>query len=166
MTADNRLPEPEGWLVRYGSDGQCWNAYRDQRTADDVAKQWRGIVERLYTEQQVRALLAARDAEAGRDSEDAARYRFLRDSQNCSLSISHNDHHNMYETLEQVFEHHGGDPKSDYYGDIPADERAAMIAADSLWTLHIYPNSPVGFNVYHGATLDAAIDAARAGEER
>jgi hypothetical protein len=131
--------------------------------------------EGFYTADQMRAyaaaLLAARDAEGGRVAADAARYRFLRDSQNCSLSINHNDHHNMYETLEQVFEHHGGDPKSDYYGDIPPDERAAMIAADSLWTLHIYPNSPVGFNVYHGATLDAAIDAAlqadaaRAGED-
>jgi hypothetical protein len=92
---------------------------------------------------------------------DAERYRWLRDSQNCSLSINHNDHHCVYESVEQTFYNFAGDPKADYYADVPADERAKMIATDTIWTLHIYPNTPVGFNVYHAATLDAAIDAAR-----
>lgn len=91
---------------------------------------------------------------------DAERWRFLRDLPACSFSLTYNDHNVVYETAEQRIEDSAGDPRADYYGDVPADEKAKMIATNTIWTLHVYPNTPVGFNVYHGATLDAAIDAA------
>lgn len=86
---------------------------------------------------------------------DLRRYRFLRDSTACSLSISHNDHHNMYLSVADTL-----DDSQGYYDDISDAERAQMIATDTIWTVHIYPVTPVGFNVFHGATLDSAIDAA------
>lgn len=58
MTA-NKMPEPEGWLVRYGTNNECWNAYRDELTALDVGKQWRGAVEPLFTADQMRAMYLA-----------------------------------------------------------------------------------------------------------
>jgi hypothetical protein len=92
-----------------------------------------------------RQLAAERARVAGLEA-DAARYRWLRDSSACSLTLTHNDHHVVYESL--------------------ADEKARMVASDSVWTLHVYPNTPVGFNVWHGATLDTAIDAALADAAR
>lgn len=89
-------------------------------------------------------------------AEDAGRYRFLRDSAACSLTISHNDHHNMYLSVADTL-----DDSQGYYNDISDSERSAMIATDTIWTLHVYPHTPGGFNVYHAATLDAAIDQAR-----
>ncbi len=86
---------------------------------------------------------------------DAARYRWLRDSRACSLEVSFNDHHNMYMSVADTLEN-----LQEYYDDISAAEREKMVATDTIWTVHIYPNTPVGFNVYHAATLDAAIDAA------
>lgn len=91
------------------------------------------------------------------DMIDARRYRWLRDSRNCSLSISHNDHHNMYLSVADTLDEPQG-----YYSDLSDAERAQMIATDTIWTVHVYPNTPVGFNVYHASTLDAAIDKARA----
>ena len=99
------------------------------------------------------------DVEALR--KDAERFRWLRDSQACALHIEHNDHHTVYESAEAKIRWQENDPKADYFGDVPEDEKKKMIEADSIWTVHIYPNTPVGFNVYHAATLDAAIDAAK-----
>ena len=61
MTANKmpEMPEPEGWLVRYGTNNECWNAYRDELTALDVGKQWRGAVEPLFTADQMRAMYLA-----------------------------------------------------------------------------------------------------------
>lgn len=110
--------------------------------------------------EQLAARIAELEARTQAAEADAARWRFLRDTPSCSFSLNYNDHRCMYETAEQTMEHHAGDPKSDYYGEVSADERAKMIDTNTIWTLHIYPNSPVGFNVYHAATLDTAIDLA------
>lgn len=90
-------------------------------------------------------------------SQDEKRFAWLKSSKACSLSISHNDHHNMYLSVADTLNDSQG-----YYDDVPEAERAKMIETDTIWTVHIYPNTPVGFNVYHAATLDAAIDAAMA----
>lgn len=109
----------------------------------------------------VAAINYLRSDEFRRVREDAARYRWLRDSRPCSFALQFNDHHNVYQTVAETFEDSARDQKADYYGDCPPEEREKMIATDTIWTLHIYPNTPIGFNVYHAATLDAAVDAAR-----
>lgn len=92
---------------------------------------------------------------------DAERYRWLRDSDDCAISVNHNEHHTVYISVEQAIEQ-----SPNYYEDVSAEEKQRMIDADSIWTVNVYPNTPVGFNVYHGATLDTAIDAARTPEGR
>lgn len=84
-----------------------------------------------------------------------ARYAYLRDSRNCSLEVKQNDHRIMYQSVEETL-----DNAPDYYDEIPDEERARMIATNTIWTIHVYPNTPVGFHTFHAATLDAAIDAA------
>jgi len=44
------------------------------------------------------------------------------------------------------------------------DDLIARLDA-AIWRLQIYPDTPIGFNVWHGATLDAAIDAAREAQQ-
>ena len=88
--------------------------------------------------------------------EDAERYRWLRDSKACSMSVSFNDHHNVYQSVQQAVEHSEG-----YYDGMPEGELRRMIETDTIWTVHVYPRNPVGFDDFHGATLDAAIDQAR-----
>ncbi|MHC9085369.1 hypothetical protein ACYX7E_10055 [Luteimonas sp. RIT-PG2_3] len=104
------------------------------------------------------------EAYLGELRRDAGRWRWMRDSRACSISVTHNDHQVAYSTVTETL----GDPQdqNDYYGDVPAEEREQMIAQDSIWTLHIYPDTPVGFYVHHSASLDGAIDAAMAGEVR
>lgn len=53
------VTQATGWLVRYGVESLCWNAYRDRKSADDVAAQWRGTVEPLYTLAQLRDMVLA-----------------------------------------------------------------------------------------------------------
>lgn len=90
---------------------------------------------------------------------DAARYRWLRDNPSLGFSLAHNDHKMVYEDAEKRLEREIY-VEDGYYSGISGSEREAMIAADSIWTLQIYPNTPVGFNVYHAASLDRVIDAA------
>jgi hypothetical protein len=87
---------------------------------------------------------------------DAARYRWLRDLQCNSLHLSRDDDNACnYMTAAQWIEEH---PDS-FTDDAPA-EVELMKATNTIWMLQIYPNTPVGFNRWHGATPDAAIDAA------
>jgi hypothetical protein len=101
---------------------------------------------------------ACDEALAARASgEDAARYRWLRDLECCSFSLSHDDSHKPnYTTAKEWIESY----QPDWFEDVPPDELQKMKDANSIWCLQIYPNTPIGFNTWHGATLDAAIDAA------
>jgi hypothetical protein len=101
----------------------------------------------------LRAQLAA---QRERDGRDAERYRWLRDATPCSLTLSRNDGHAInYMTATQWIEQFA----DDFADDDPA-EVERMKATNTIWTLQVYPNTPVGFYRWNGATLDAAIDAA------
>lgn len=72
-----------------------------------------------------------------------------------SLHIQHNAHKGNYETIEaytdwcKVHDEDWATPTS----------KQRAIATDSLWEIQWYPNSPVGFNVIYGATLQEVISA-------
>lgn len=104
----------------------------------------------------LRTALAASRAEAEGLMRDAERYSWLRDNASCSISITHNDNHTYYRSAEETM----ADDPGDYYSEVSEQDRAKMIEQDSIWTIHEYPNTPVGFNVWHAASLDAAIDSA------
>ena len=87
---------------------------------------------------------------------DAERYRWLRDLKPNSYTLSYNDGHKPnYMTAEEWL-----DTCKYMYQHVSKETREKMIANDSIWTLQVYPNTPIGFNWYHGATMDEAIDAA------
>ena len=75
-----------------------------------------------------------------------------------SLELSHNDHKNVYYTVQDVV-----DDQPDYFGAsnwVSPEQLNKAIAADDMWTLHWYPETPVGFCVLHAADLDVLLAAA------
>lgn len=75
------------------------------------------------------------------------------------LSLTHNEHRNYYQSAREAIAEW-----DDGYADWPPGEMEKAIATDSIWVLHWYPNTPVGFNCVAASTLEAVLDAARAVE--
>jgi hypothetical protein len=74
----------------------------------------------------------------------------------CGLHLTHNDYKDNYETINQVF----AEDSQGYYSDMTPEDKAECIRTDSLWTLHWYPDTPVGFFVVHGPTLERVLELA------
>ena len=68
----------------------------------------------------------------------------------CGLFITHNEHRDYYQTVEQFFEDRDAHP--DEIIDLPA-----MIAADEVWEVQVYPHTPIGSYVVYGPTLEACL---------
>jgi hypothetical protein len=64
----------------------------------------------------------------------------------CGLHLDHNEHRNVYETVEEFY-----DPE-DF---ISPEEWLKAVKEDSVWVLHWYPNTPIGFTRIAASTLDA-----------
>lgn len=64
----------------------------------------------------------------------------------CGLHLSHNEHRDVYETIEEFY-----DPE-DF---ISTEEWGKAVAEDSVWVLHWYPNTPIGFIRIAASTLEA-----------
>ncbi|GAB2913992.1 hypothetical protein [Paralcaligenes ginsengisoli] len=92
------------------------------------------------------------------DARDAARYRYLRDHVCNSLHLSRDgDHACNYVTAKEWIEKFA---PADDFADIDPVELERMKATNTIWCLQIYPDTPVGFNVWNGATLDSVINKA------
>lgn len=89
-------------------------------------------------------------------SEDAALFRLLRDLPCNSLYLTKNEHAGDYRTAAEWIDLN----PYDFSGDDPA-EIERMKQTNTIWRLQIYPRTPVGFEMWHCATLAAAINAAR-----
>lgn len=95
------------------------------------------------------------------DAPDAERYRWLRDLKCCSFTLGHNDAHApSYMTASDWI-----DDNPEWFVDTPDAELRRMRDSNTIWTLQVYPRTPVAFYLWHAATLDAAIDAAIAKEQ-
>lgn len=91
-----------------------------------------------------------------RDANDARRYRFLRDISCNSFSLSLNEMSAPnYQTVQQSID---DDPK--WYAGVPTETLQRMATKNADWQLQIYPDTPIGFYVHIGASLDDVIDAA------
>lgn len=75
-----------------------------------------------------------------------------------SLHISYNDHAANYVDAKTWIEQY----QPDWFKDTPAALLKAMKQTNSIWALQVYPDTPVGFYVWHGPTLDSVIEQARA----
>lgn len=75
-----------------------------------------------------------------------------------SLSIEHNEHTTNYQTVAEYLSDTQWAPSEDEWVTPTSKERA--IATNSLWTMRVYPNTPVGFYRLAGATLEELLVAA------
>ena len=64
----------------------------------------------------------------------------------CGLHLSHNEHRDVYETVEQFYE-------ADCF--VSPEEWNKAVAEDSVWVLHWYPETPIGFHRIAASTLEA-----------
>jgi hypothetical protein len=94
---------------------------------------------------------------------DAERYRWLRDLQCNHFTLSRNeDHAPNYTTAKEWIE--------DYYPegfkDCDPAEVDRMKSTNTIWSLQIYPDTPVGFVVWYGVTLESVVSTAIEAEKR
>lgn len=74
---------------------------------------------------------------------------------NASVQLTYRDLSDVYEKLE--------DRNDDYYADdtfLNEEDRAKCIETDQYWTLHFYPDTPVGFYHAHASDPDMLLDMA------
>jgi hypothetical protein len=64
----------------------------------------------------------------------------------CGLHLTHNDHRDVYETVQEFYD------VDDF---VSPEEWHKAVAEDSVWVLHWYPNTPIGFNRIAASTLEA-----------
>jgi len=64
----------------------------------------------------------------------------------CGLHLSHNEHREVYETVEQYY-------VVDCF--VSPEEWRKAVAEDSVWLLHWYPETPIGFDRIAASTLEA-----------
>ena len=64
----------------------------------------------------------------------------------CGLYLTHNEHRDVYETIEQFYD------ADDF---VSEDEWLKAVAEDSVWCLHWYPDTPVGFHRIYASSLEA-----------
>jgi hypothetical protein len=79
--------------------------------------------------------------------------RGLLKGEHSSLTLSFNEHCASYQNAAEAesvgdFEH---------FDWVSEDERKAAIAANSVWVLHWYPNTPVGFRALGASSLPALL---------
>ena len=75
-----------------------------------------------------------------------------------SLLLELNEHACNYVTANEWIDSYSPDE----FKDVPAPLIAGMKATNTIWRLQIYPNTPVGCDVWYGPTLDSVIEQARA----
>jgi hypothetical protein len=64
----------------------------------------------------------------------------------CGLHLTHNEHRDVYETVEEYYD------ADDF---ISPEEWRDAVAKDSVWVLHWYPETPIGFVRIAASTLGA-----------
>jgi hypothetical protein len=64
----------------------------------------------------------------------------------CGLHLSHNEHRDVYESIHDFYD------ADDF---ISPEEWHEAVAKDSVWVLHWYPETPIGFIRIAASTLEA-----------
>lgn len=72
---------------------------------------------------------------------------------NCGLHLSHNQHKDYYQTLENYLEEQGFS-KEDW---VDGEEEVAMRTGE-IWVLQWYPNTPVSFIRKCASNLDVLLE--------
>ena len=69
-----------------------------------------------------------------------------------ALHLIHNDHKNMYQSVEQWIEEH-----NEFYECRSPEEKQRAIELNEVWTLQWYPDTPIGFHAVAAPTLSELI---------
>lgn len=69
-----------------------------------------------------------------------------------TLSIHHNEHKNYYQTVEEYL------PDCEHGTWVPGDSRERAIADNEMWSLQVYPRTPIGSYTVFGRTLEEILD--------
>lgn len=81
-------------------------------------------------------------------------FNWLLNNQHQILYLTKNeDHRTNYVTAKKWIE----EEAPEHFEGCPQDELQKMKDADTIWTLQFYPDTPIGFYVFHGATMDSVI---------
>ena len=64
----------------------------------------------------------------------------------CGLYLTHNEHRDVYETVEDFY-------NPDYF--VSKEEWEKAISEDNVWVLQWYPETPIGFNIIAASSLEA-----------
>jgi len=75
-----------------------------------------------------------------------------------SLTLNYNDHHSSYEDAKEWWAdeiERWGRSDSNW---VSLEEKDKALDTDSVWMLQVYPNSPVGFNIYFASSLQALLE--------
>lgn len=89
-------------------------------------------------------------------SKNDDRWEFLASWNPNQLTIEHNNNNACYQTVEQWLEDNADCDNP--WCNVLDGEREKMIAAKSIWTLQVYPSTPIGFYAVAASTLEALID--------
>lgn len=77
-----------------------------------------------------------------------------------NLEIEHNPHKTDYETAEQYIKKMFSCDCWDIKDFISEEDKAECVKNNDFWTLHWYPDTPVGFCTIIASTLEKALERA------
>jgi len=67
-----------------------------------------------------------------------------------SLTITHNEYKNYYETIEEYI----NESIDEFYREQKIDILDECIKQNSLWEMQVYPDTPIGFYIVYSPTFD------------
>lgn len=71
----------------------------------------------------------------------------------CNLYVEYNAHKTNYETVKEFFSN------NIYIDSEDILDKEDCIKNDTIWNLHVYPATPIGFYSVYASTLEKAINA-------
>lgn len=73
----------------------------------------------------------------------------------CDLKIHHNEPRAYYQTVAEYLEYHGENIISMWSSDSAMEK---CIETNEIWTMHWYPNTPLGCYMVAAPTLEELLD--------
>lgn len=159
QTAYGYAGKPKAWQEGFDKGfKEAWQARASTTMQDDVKCDIcngndKDIPCAYTTEKPNGCLRAARLQDDVR--KDAERYRWLRDNKFNHFHLTHNDNASNYETAEYEINNN-----PDWYQDDPKEEIEKMKSTNTIWSFQYYPDTPIGFYNFSGASLCNVIDRA------
>jgi len=70
------------------------------------------------------------------------------------MNIEHNNHKSTYQTVEELLK----DDTENFYEFSSKEDRQKCIDTNELWSIQIYPDTPIGFYVFAGSTFEKVLE--------